>query len=150
MIAIYSFLAIGHCNAHAHNLLVSTLLPWIRSSNLFFPSHWTCFTINMFLLFDPLPFTQSWQIGCQGLSGNQEKSSSPARCQPHGLSCILWAEVELDFQDLQILARTYSSTLSIWASFSIILTELMNQRLTDQQAGRVCVNPTVCFIKLHG
>lgn len=101
-------------------------------------------------LFDPLPFTQSWQIGCQGLSGNQEKSSSPARCQPHGLSCILWAEVKLDFEDLQILARTYSSTLSIWASFSIILTELMNQRLTDQQAGRVCVNPTVCFIKLHG
>lgn len=101
-------------------------------------------------LFDPLPFTQSWRVGCQGLSGNQEKSSLPARCWSHGLSCILWAEVELDFQDLQILARTYSSTLSIWASFSIILMELMSQRLTDQQAGRACVNPTVCFIKLHG
>ena len=99
-------------------------------------------------LFDPLPFTQGWQVGCQGLSGNQEKNSLPAECRSHGLSCILWAEVELDFQDLQILARTYSSTLSILLFHNS--QGIDESKMTDQQAGRVCVNPTVCFIKLHG
>uniref|UniRef100_A0A8C2R2D9 Leptin receptor overlapping transcript-like 1 n=1 Tax=Capra hircus TaxID=9925 RepID=A0A8C2R2D9_CAPHI len=99
----------------------------------------------------PIVFARAnlgWQVGCQGLSGNQEKNSLPAECRSHGLSCILWAEVELDFQDLQILARTYSSTLSILLFHNS--QGIDESKMTDQQAGRVCVNPTVCFIKLHG
>lgn len=147
MIAIYSFLAIGRCNAHAHNLLVSTMLPWIWLSICSFTAIEPASPSTCSSLFDPLPFTQGWQVGCQGLSGNQE-NSLPAECRSHGLSCILWAEVELDFQDFQILARTYSSTLSILLFHNS--QGIDESKMTDQQAGRVCVNPTVCFIKLHG